>query len=171
MELKIHRPRAACARTGRPFVAGESLVSALVRSDGALERHDYAADAWSGPPANTLAWWRSTFPATTSDGTTLAPADVLLDVLEELDGREEDAALRYLVTLELVRRRVLRFVDRPHDHGGHARTHDDPTPPELILACRKRDREYRVRAVSAREATAQGVEQRLASLLWSGGAA
>ena len=164
MELKLHRPRAACTQTGRPFVAGEPLVSALVRSEGRLDRCDYAAAAWTGPPANTLAWWRSTFPITTTDGTSLAPADVLLDVLEELDGREDDRALRYLVALELVRRRVLRFVDRPHDVDGTAQ-------PDLILACRKRDREYCVQAVSAREATAPGVEQRLTSLLWSGDAA
>jgi hypothetical protein len=171
MELKLHRPHAACVQTGRPFVVGEPLVSALVRSEGRLDRCDYAAAAWTGPPAHTLAWWRSTFPATTTAGTTLAPADVLLDVLEELEGREADAALRYLVALELVRRRVLRFVDRPQDDDSDRRATDSPPQPDLILACRKRDREYRVRSVSPREATAPGVEDRLTSLLWSGGAA
>jgi hypothetical protein len=169
MELKLHRPHAACTQTGRPFVAGEPLVSALVRSEGRLDRCDYAAAAWTGPPANTLAWWRSTYPATASDGTTLAPADVLLDVLDELEGREADAALRYLVALELVRRRAVRFVDRHGDEQGAGRAGDGE--PDLILTCRKRDREYRVRAVSPREATAPGVEERLTSLLWSGGAA
>jgi hypothetical protein len=171
MELKLHRPHAACAQTGRPFVAGEPLVSALVRLEGRLDRCDYAAGSWTGPPVNTLAWWRSTFPASTTAGTTLAPADVLLDVLEELEGREADAALRYLVALELVRRRALRFVDRPQEDDGDGRTTDGPVQPDLILACRKRDREYRVRAVSTREAMASGVEERLTALLWSGGAA
>jgi hypothetical protein len=169
MELKLHRPHAACAHTGRPFVAGEPLVSALVRSEGRLDRCDYAAESWTGPPANTLAWWRSTFPATPTAGTTLAPADVLLDVLEELEGREADAALRYLVALELVRRRAVRFVDRHATDQDDRRTGDGE--PDLILACRKRDREYRVQSVSARQATAPGVEERLTSLLWSGGAA
>ena len=169
MELKLHRPHAACAQTGRPFVAGEPLVSALVRSEGRLDRCDYAAESWVGPPANALAWWRSTYPTTTSDGTTLAPADVLLDVLEELEGREADAALRYLVALELVRRRAVRFVDRHGDDQDDRRVGDGV--PDLILACRKRDREYRVRAVSAREAMSPGVEERLTALLWSGGAA
>jgi hypothetical protein len=171
MELKLHRPHAACAQTGRPFVAGEPLVSALVRSEGRLDRCDYAAGSWTGPPAHTLAWWRSIFPATTTSGTTLAPADVLLDVLEELDGREADAPLRYLVALELVRRRALRFVDRPPDDDRDGQAADGGAQPDLILACRKRDREYRVRSVSPREATAPGVEERLTALLWSGGAA
>jgi hypothetical protein len=175
MELKLHRPHAACTQTGRPFVAGEPLVSALVRSEGRLDRCDYAAAEWTAPPPNTLAWWRSTYPAAQSAGATLAPADVLLDVLEELEGQEDDKALRYLVALELVRRRVLRFVDRPGDEtterpadGGPV---DGPGRRDFIVACRKRDREYRVQSVSAQEAAAPGVEERLASLFWSGGAA
>jgi hypothetical protein len=179
MELKLHRPHATCTQTGRPFVAGEPLVSALVRSEGRLDRCDYAADAWTGPPANALAWWRWTYPATTAAGATLAPADVLLDVLEELEGSEPDAALRYLVTLELVRRRVLRFIDRPlADRRGtdaERRTIGDAgqpaMPADLVVACRKRDREYVVRAVSPQQAAAPSVEERFTALLWSGGAA
>jgi len=179
MELKLHRPHAACTQTGRPFVAGEPLVSALIRSEGRLDRCDYAADAWAGPPANTLAWWRWTYPATTTAGATLAPADVLLDVLEELEGSEPDTALRYLVTLELVRRRVLRFIDRPPANrrepgteGGAVRDAGQPVPPvDLVVACRKRDREYVVRSVSPQQAAAPIVEERFTALLWSGGAA
>ena len=57
MDIAIHRPRTACARSGRQFVAGEPFFSALVRSQGSLERLDFADTAWSGPPDNTLAWW------------------------------------------------------------------------------------------------------------------
>ncbi|MFN9367312.1 MAG: hypothetical protein ACK6CT_00890 [Planctomycetia bacterium] len=162
MDLKIHRPQAVCSLSGRPFVAGEPIYSALVRGGSGLERIDVAADAWSGPPERTLAWWRSAFPATPTVGAVLAPPDVLLDVLEELEGRQEDEPLRFLLALQLVRRRILRIVDDAP--GG-------PTGDELLLACRKRDREYRVRAVSAEEAAADGLEARLSALLWSGEAA
>ena len=91
--------------------------------------------------------------------------------MEELEGHEADAPLRYLVTLELVRRRVLRIVDRQRDDDGDRQSVDSPAHPDLLVACRKRDREYRVREVPPQEATAPGVEQRLAALLWSGGAA
>ena len=171
MELTLHRPHATCAQTGRPFVAGEPLVSALVRSEGRLDRCDYASAVWPGPPANTLAWWRSTYPAATVAGATLAPVDVLLDVVEELEGHEADAPLRYLVTLELVRRRVLRIIDRQRDDDGDRQAVDSPAQAGLLVACRKRDREYRVREVPPQEATAPGVEERLTALLWSGGAA
>jgi len=165
MDLKLHRPHAACAATGRGFVAGEPMVSALVRSQGRIDRRDYTLDAWTGPPDDTLAWWRSTYPAATTAGVTLAPAEVLLDVLEELEGHEADAPLRYLLALELLRRRAVRLVDRPADGGNDASTAD------LVVACRRRDRDYRVREVSAAEAAAPGLEQQFAALLWSGGAA
>lgn len=165
MDLKLHRPRGTCSLTGRAFTADELFYSALVRAADGLERVDCAAEAWRGPPDGTLAWWQSRYAAKESAHATLAPPDVLLDVLEELDGRPDDAALRYLIALELVRRRVLRIVDQP------ALRDAEPQPPGLVLACRKRDREYAVPIVTPREATADGVEQRLHALLWSGGAA
>lgn len=161
MDLKLHRPQAACARTGRTFAAGEEFYSALVRSSGALDRLDVASEAWDGPPPDTIAWWRSRHAPGGESGPTLAPADVLLDAFESLeDGGDEP--LRYLLALELMRRRMLRIVD---DHGESAET------GFLVLSCRKRGREYRVRTVGRADVAATGVEDRLVSLLWSGGAA
>lgn len=166
MDFKLHRPRAACVATGRPFAAGEAMVSALVRSEGGLDRRDYAADGWAGPPEGTLAWWRSTYPVDPAAGVELAPAEVLLDVVEELEeqGGEDAAVIRYLVVLELLRRRAVRLVDRPDESPG-------AVGPELVVACRRRHREYRVREVAPAAATAPGVEERLAALLWTGGEA
>lgn len=162
MELKLHRPHGVCATTGRPFAPGESFYSALVRGAGGLERIDCCAEAWTGPPAGTLAWWRSAYPAADTAGPTLAPVDVLLDVFEELDGRPDDVALRYLLALQLVRRRVLRIVDAAADA--------EPST-ELVLACRKRDREYRVAVADPSAAASPEVSERLTALVWSGGAA
>lgn len=162
MDIKLHRPRGTCAVTGRALVPGEMFFSALVRSPGGLERLDVAAEAWSGPPERTLAWWRSAYPAADVAGPELAPVDVLLDVLEELEGRDDDAPIRYLLALQLVRRRALRIVDDRADARVAA---------ELVLACRKRDREYRVRVAVPERAATAAVEERLTALLWSGGAA
>jgi hypothetical protein len=162
MDLKLHRPHGTCALTGRPFAAGEAFYSALVRGKGALDRLDIAAEAWGGPPDQTLAWWKSAYPTAEAAGPALAPVDVLLDVLEELDGRPDDEPLRYLLALQLVRRRVLKVVEDPAAR---------PAGDDLTLACRKRDREYHVRAVPPQEVAAAGVEERLTALLWSGGAA
>ena len=162
MDIKIHRPRGTCAHSGRPFVPGEAFHSALVRSAAGIERIDVAAEAWTGPPVNTLAAWKSAYPAADAAGPELAPVDVLLDMLDELARNPDDAAVRYLLALQLVRRRVLKIVDPPADAE---RTTD------LVLSCRRRDREYRVAAVTAEDAAAPGTGERLAALLWSGEAA
>ena len=82
MDIKLHRPHGCCHHSRRAFVPGELLYSALARGPTGLERIDCAAECWSGPPEQTLAWWRSTFPAAQGGAPELAPVDVLLDVLE-----------------------------------------------------------------------------------------
>ena len=84
--------------------------------------------------------------------------------MEELEGRPQEAALRYLIALQLVRRKVLRIVDQT---SAEAATDGE----KLVVACRKRRSEYRVAVVSAEEAAADGVQERLQALLWSGGEA
>lgn len=167
MDVKLHRPNGCCAKTGRGFVPGETIYSALVRNGAVLERIDCCGEAWQGAPDQTLAWWRSAYPAADVAGSTLAPVDVLLDVVEQLDGRPEDAALRYLLALELVRRRVLRVVEKPV----HERAAEPAGSSEMLLGCRRRDTEYLVQVVPPQAASAAGVQERLAALLWSGEAA
>ena len=162
MDLKLHKPQVTCAMTARGFAPGEPFHSALVRGSGAMERVDVCDEAWQGPPAGAVAWWRSRYPAAGASGPTLAPVELLLDALEGLDDAA-DEPLRYLLALQLVRRRVLRIIDEEPDAAEGGGT--------VVFACRKRGRDYRVRAASPAEAAAAGVEERLAALLWSGDAA
>lgn len=158
MDLPIQRPSHRCARTDRPLAPGEVFFSALVREGGRLRRVDIAAEAWTAPPAGALAWWRSAArePAAASTPV-LASPDVLLDVLERLEGAEEEESLRYLLGLHLVRRRVLRFAEA------------GPAGEHVVLTCRRRNCDYRLRC--APPANAMAAEERLVSLLWSGAAA
>lgn len=162
MDLPIHHPQVRCAVTGRPFVAGETFHAALVRTAEGIARIDVAGEAWTGPPVDALACWRSTYPAVGSAGPTLAPVDALLDALDELALDPADGPVLYLLALHLVRRRVLKVVDRPAAV---------PAADGLVLACRRRDREYRVPAVNEAEVRSVAVAARLASLVWSGDAA
>lgn len=162
MDIKLHRPRPVCSRTGRGFTAGETFVSVLVRGQGGLERLDVAPEAWDGPPPATVAWWKSRYSTSGEAGPTLAPVDVLLDALESLDADPESQPLRYLLALQLVRRRVLKIQEQ----------RSDAMPDGSIsLSCRRRDREYRVPVISADQASDPGVAAKLDALLWSGEAA
>lgn len=162
MDIRLHRPHPVCSRTGRGFTAGEAFVSVLVRGEGGLTRVDVAPEAWDGPPAGTIAWWRSRYPTSGETGPTLAPVDVLLDALESLEGDASGEPLRYLLALQLVRRRVLRIIETQADAGDDA---------AMTLACRRREREYRVRTVNPADAADPAVAAQLDALLWSGDAA
>jgi hypothetical protein len=164
MDIRLHRPQPVCSRTGRGFAAGEPFVSALVRGEGGLARLDVAPEAWEGPPSGTVAWWRSRYPAPGQTGPALAPVDVLLDALEALEEDPTAEPLRYLLAIQLVRRKALRILEP----AGEAAAEDADA---LCLACRRRERDYRVRSVTAAEAADPAVAARLQALLWSGEAA
>jgi hypothetical protein len=163
MDYKLHRPQLACSRTGRAFAAGEEFFSAVTRGSAGLERVDVAAEAWDGPPADTIAWWRSRHLPPGERGPALAPIDALLDALEALEEQPGEEPLRYLLALQLVRRRALRIEaavgDQPDDDG------------TVLFSCRRRERDYRLRQVDSTAAGDPAVAARLTALLWSGEAA
>jgi len=163
MDYRFHRPHSVCSRTGRGFAPGEEFFSALVRTTGGLERFDVACEAWQGPPEGTVAWWRSRHAVTEQRGAGLAPVEVLLDAFEALE-EAADEPLRYLLALQLVRRRALK-METAEDDG---RTEGDDT---VVFSCRRRDRVYRMRSVRPEEAADPAVADRLTALLWSGEAA
>lgn len=164
MDYRIQKPQPRCATTDRPFTAGEPFYSVLVREDGRIVRRDLATDAWQGPPESTLAWWRSTVP-TEDSKPTLAPIDVLLDLLEQLDEDLQNAPLRYMLALVLVRRRVLKIIDPPEEDRGAA---DEPS---LVVNCRRRGTDYQIRIADPESGEREGIEAKLSSLLWAGEAA
>jgi len=164
MDIRLHRPQPVCSRTGRGFTAGEPFVSALVRGAGGLTRLDVAPEVWEQPPPGTIAWWRSRYPAPGETGPVLAPVDVLLDAFEALEEDPAAEPLRYLLALQLVRRKVLRILEPSGEAAAEA-------AGTLCLACRRRERDYRVRSLTAAEAADPDVAARLEALLWSGEAA
>lgn len=169
MDYRIHKPQPRCATSDRPLTAGEPFYSTLVREDGRIVRRDVAADAWQGPPDTSLAWWRSTVPAQDAKPT-LAPVDALLDLLEQLEGDETDAALRYLLSLVLVRRRVLKIID-PTDLDQPTTGSQAAEPSVLSLNCRRRGTDYQIPVAPPTREDASVLEERLTALLWAGEAA
>ena len=169
MDLKIQRPSPTCKTSGSEFKAGDLMFSALVREEGRLVRHDWSHEAWAGAPDETLAWWRSVVPEQENEGVSLAPVEALLDILESLADQPEEASLRYLLALQLLRRKVLRFGDSPSEGDADGDDKRERTDEVVSLVCRRRDCEYKVVAVMPEAEERAVLEERLAALLWSGG--
>lgn len=161
-EYPVRRPTRRCAATDREFTPGESVVSVLVDDGADLVRRDYSAAAWAEPPEGAIGWWRSQTPA--SGGSSPAPREVLLGLLDEWADRPVEASARYLLALLLVRRRVLR----PEAESFLSGLRDD-TPKDdatvLRLVCRERDEPIEIVVAPPSPDEAPNLQQRLSELL------
>jgi hypothetical protein len=135
LDLEIKNCSRTCAATARPLNPGEVYFSVLVTAGSDFVRQDYCVDAWQGPPADCIGWWRSRVPTKDDSQPQLAPTDVMLNLFEALEDRPAEVAFRYLLGLLLLRRKIVRREESRHDDLGR----------ELItLHCQRRDKDYEV---------------------------
>jgi hypothetical protein len=115
----VARSTGVCAASGRAFKEGDSFIAALVEREGqnGLERLDFAAQEWEAgarpqPPLRMFGFWRGTYQAHEAKKQPLLGDAELLDLFEELGGASEpkQVTFRYILSLLLIRRRVLRVV-------------------------------------------------------------
>jgi hypothetical protein len=155
MDYEVQRSARHCKTTGREFAPGEEFFSVLVAEGAELRRYDYAAEAWQGPPADAIGWWKSQLPAQNAKGSHWAPNDVLLQCFDELAEQPDKQDMRYVLGLLLVRRRVMRVEEDQRASGGEV----------LLLHCPRRDATYEVHVIVPDRARAYEIQQELARLL------
>jgi hypothetical protein len=159
LDFEIQRFTRHCAATGRELKPGESFYSALVSKGAQVERQDFAVESWTGPPEGTLGWWKSQVPTPSAQKVHLAPNDVMLELLEQWEAVPTRHDSRYVLSLLLVRRRVLRLEE----------TETDDTGTEVsVLYCPRRDCTYRVPAVMPSDERAAEIQDELSKLLFAG---
>jgi hypothetical protein len=113
MDYQIQTNTRRCALSGRALEPGDRYFSVLLDTGGSLERRDYCADVWSGPPAEAFSFWsgRIALPEVRR----LPPIDteLLMECFQRLAGQDdrERVRFRYIVALLLVRRKKLRLLD------------------------------------------------------------
>lgn len=158
MDYEVERCTRHCATSGRELLEAEEFFSVLLNEKREVRRHDYAAEAWAGPPDDALAWWKSRMPTREAKKGQLAPNDVLLQLFGELERAPEQADLRYVLALLLVRRRLLREedVERDETDGEH-----------LVLYSPREETSYRVAVRTPTGARAEQIQAELARLLYA----
>jgi hypothetical protein len=157
LEFDVQRCSRRCTVTGRELRPGETFYSALIPSGASVVRQDYSLEAWQGPPAEALGWWKSQLPTAEMKKTQWAPNDVMLELFDELDGRPDRSDLRYVLTLLLIRRRVFRLEDTEQDAAGRQ---------TLLVYCPRRQADYKISVVMPDGQRAQQIQQSLAQLLF-----
>jgi hypothetical protein len=158
MDYEVERCTRHCATSGRELEEGEEFFSVLINEKRDLRRRDYSAEAWSGPPGDAVAWWKSRMPTREAKKGQLAPNDVLLELFRELEHAPEKADMRYVLALLLVRRRVLREEDVERD---------ETRGEFLVLYSPREETTYRVAVEEPRSVRVEQIEAELARLLYA----
>ena len=114
-EYKVGRCTQQCYTLQRPLRSGEWYYSVVVEEGDDLQRREYSAEAWSDPPENAVGWWKSRMPTSEEKKMVLAPPEVLVDLLRQMESIPERQKSRYLLALMLMRRRVLKAANPPQE--------------------------------------------------------
>jgi hypothetical protein len=158
IDYEVQRCTRHCAATGRELAPGEAFFSTLTAKGAQVERHDYSIEAWQGPPAGVLGWWKSQMPQRNARKLHWAPNDVMLELLETLDSQPAREDMRYVLALLLIRRRVVRLEETERDDAGREVS---------VLYCPRRETSYRVATVVPDAEATRAIQEELARLLFA----
>lgn len=158
MEFEIGRFTRKCAATDRELQPGDEYYSVLIRVGADVERKDYLAAAWPGAPEEAICWWKSEMPAPNARKLTCAPTDAVLDYFRQLQGHEDAADQLYVLTLWMVRRRILRWEETRRDAQGRE---------VMYLYSATDDTEFQVPVVEPSPERTVEIEASLTKLLFS----
>jgi hypothetical protein len=169
LDFEVQRSTRRCATTDRPLEPGEVCYSMLEVVGPEVLRRDYCVAGWTSPPETAFAWWKSRVPEPTTKKIKLAPNDVLLELFDQLADRPDQHDMRYVLTLLLLRRRVLR-LDMPFDQSSAKPSEmlPDPAAESMTVYCSKRDATYEVPVVMPDQARIDEIQNQLSELLVSG---
>lgn len=112
-EYKVSRCTRRCHTLERPLREGEWYYSVVFESGDEFLRRDYSAESWTGPPEGAVGYWKSRIPAADERKLVLAPNEVLVEVLRQMEPLTARAESRFLLALMLLRRKAVRTVPAP----------------------------------------------------------
>ena len=156
VEYDIQRCTRRCQATGRELAPGETVYSVLVDAGGNITRQDFSADAWQGPPEDAVGWWKGIIADAGGKRMHWAPNDVMLHYFEQLDGNPAKEDVRYVLTLLLVRRRIVRVESTEKDAAG---------TETLVVYSPRNEAEYRVKVAMPPADREAAIQAELSELL------
>ena len=116
--MEVPRPSRTCSVSHRDFRPNEPFFSVLSGEDGLFVRKDIAVEHWSGPPDEFVGWWKSTVKHVAEGASQQVSGETLLGLFERLTAQAEEADTLYILTLLLLRRKILRYEKENTDELG-----------------------------------------------------
>jgi hypothetical protein len=169
LDFEVQRCTRRCVVTGRELAPGEECYSVLAVQGADMVRSDFCREAWRGAPDTGQSWWKTVVPGPTAKKIKLAPNDVLMQLFDELADQPDQVDLRYVLTLLLVRRRVLRLdAATTQDIDVPLFVSAAGSPGLLVVYCPKRDTTYEIPVSMPDAARIEAIQQQLSQLLLAG---
>jgi hypothetical protein len=134
-EYQIESNTRRCAISGRELKTGERFFSVLLEQAGKLERRDYSAESWQGPPGGTFSFWSGKIPAADVNRFPRIDEEGLVDCFERLENETscDRVRFRFVVALLLMRKKRLKFQETSAGSADY-----------LTLQCGRTGKTYRV---------------------------
>lgn len=168
LDFEVQRSSRRCTSTDLPLEPGDVCYSVLELRGAEVIRKDFSSAAWTDPPREAFAWWRTRIPEPAAKKIKLAPNDVLLELFDQLADDPTHCDMRYVLALLLVRRRVFR-LEAPAEAFTAGNDTDGATPNDVMsVYCSKRETSYEVPAVMPDSARIDEIQQQLSDLLIAG---
>ncbi|MEE9393802.1 MAG: hypothetical protein V3W41_14980 [Planctomycetota bacterium] len=118
---QVRKVGAVCAETGKELVAGDEFVSLLRFGDEGIERTDLCVEAYEAKEhSDYFAYWRSHVAAPDSGKPRPLDLNFLTEFFRRLQAEGEPVEQRevaYIVTLLLVRRKILTIIRTEDEEG------------------------------------------------------
>jgi hypothetical protein len=169
LDFEVQRSTRRCAASDRALEPGDECYSVLEVQGADVVRKDYSLEAWNAPPENAFGWWKTRIPEPVAKKIKLAPNDVLLELFDQLADNGAQQDMRYVLTLLLVRRRVLRLeVASPMVSGATESGANEAVEQVLSVYCPKRDASYHVPVAMPEDKRIDEIQQQLSELLIAG---
>ena len=156
-DFQIQNSSPECHSSQHKFVPGEVFYSVLLTAGADVIRHDFCQNAWEGPPEGTIGWWKSTMPDDEQNKLNLAPKEVMLQYFEQLHANPESQDMAYVLSLLMVRKRIMRLNGSEEDEQGNEL---------MVLSEPKSEKEYKVSVTQPTVAQVESLQQQLTAMLY-----
>lgn len=160
LDFDVKRCTRRCATTEREFKPDETIYSVLLPEGSHVVRYDYSQEAWEGAPEGAIGWWIGKMPSADSKKVSWAPNDVMLHFFRQLEGQEDKVELRYVLSLLMIRRRILRE---------EATNRNDAGEEVITVHCPQDDSQHQVIVRLPAPQQAVQLQEALSQLLVGGG--
>jgi len=153
--MEVPRPSRTCSVSRRDFRPNETFFSVLIGESDSFVRQDITAEQWSGPPHEFFGWWKSTAKHVADNTSQQVSGETLQSLFDRLTAQPGEMDTLYILTLLLLRRKLLRYEKETTDAQGNK---------FLEVYSLQTNMSYRVMVAMPNHERLEAIQQQLAGL-------